>query len=223
MRNNLFIAEEYVRLVVLHTCWITSLLGKPAMKSPLVLLQKLGSITPGINPKRYEKETGSIYSLISVKDLDSLLIGSVQTEVQLCIPKPEKHQLIKNDVVIAIRGSLLKSSVITETLEGSVSNPNTAFFRCYTNIIDPVYLAVLLRSGYVEQLPSFRKMSRTTTLPGIRVNDLRNLEIPLPELSIQHQISHLFVSLEKLTRSVTSEIETRNSLAQAALSRVLEI
>lgn len=192
------------------------------MAPPLVPLKELGRITAGINPKRYEAMQGIDYPLVSVKDLENLLVGSTQTTVQLLLPDPQKYQLKRDDVVIAIRGSLLRSSVIAESLQGSVSNQNTAFFRPEDKLINSVYLAALLRSGYVEQLPSFRKMGSATTLPALRVSDLRDLEIPLPTLSIQRQISQLFISLDKFKQSAISEIQVRESLSQTALFKALE-
>lgn len=192
------------------------------MVSSLIPLQKLGQITQGVTPKRYADEEGICYPIISVKDLDRLLLDKTQARTRLTLPNPAKYQLKKDDVVIAIRGSLLKSSVVTDELQGCLSNQNTVFFRADSEAINPVYLAALLCSGYAKKLPSFKKMGSTTTLPAIRIGDLRSLEIPLPELTIQHEISKLFMLLDKFIQATSYEIKTRQSLAQVALFKAVE-
>jgi restriction endonuclease S subunit len=192
------------------------------MAHRLIPLQDLGQVTQGINPKRYASQEGDDFPIVSVRDLENLLIYDTEAHDQLSIPDPKRYQLQENDVVIAIRGSLLKSSVVTSALQGSISNQNTVFFRPAQTKIDPIYLAALFRSGYVEQLPSFRDMSSTTTLPAIRVGDLRNLEIPLPSLEAQLHISKLFVSLDRFIQLTLSSTQIRQALAQSALFKAIE-
>lgn len=110
-----------------------------------------------------------------------------------------------------------------KALQGSVSNQNTVFFRSKCEEIDPLYLAVLLRSEYFGQLPSFKERQSTTTLPAIRVADLRSLEIPLPDLHIQSQIAQLFLSVEQAKKVTLSAFETRQKLANVALIKALGI
>lgn len=191
------------------------------MSPRLIPLDDLGNISLGITISRYADHQGIPYRVVSVTDLEELYIGEPPAQVQLTIPDIQRYQLRENDVVIAIRGAILKSSVVTKSLQDCVSNQNTVLFRSKFKELDPLYLAVLLRSNYFEQLPSFKKSQSTTTLPAIRVSDLRNLEIPVPDLHIQRKIGQLFLATEQSKKITLLAIETRQKLANAALTKSL--
>jgi Type I restriction modification DNA specificity domain len=193
------------------------------MSPQFIQLQELGQIFQGITPSRYADEQGHSYSVINVTSLEDLYVKEPHTQTQLSIPDSQwtQLQLRENDVVIAIRGSLLKSSVVTKALEGSISNQNTVFFRANSKEIDPLYLAVLLRSDYVAQLPALRERQSTTTLPAMRVADLRSLKIPVPNLPTQHEIAQLFLAVEQTQKVTMSALETRQNLANVALLKAL--
>ncbi|MEH2354510.1 restriction endonuclease subunit S [Nostoc sp.] len=193
------------------------------MASQSIPLKELGQISQGIIPSRYVSNQGETYRVVSVSDLEYLYVENVHNQVQLAIPDIQRYQLLENDVVIAIRGTLLKSSVVTVALQGSVCNQNTVFFRSKSHQVNPLYLTVLLRSEYFERLPSFRERQSTTTLPAIRVADLRNLEIPLPDLQTQNQIAQLFLSVEQAKKVTLSAIKTRQKLSEVALFQALGV
>ncbi|MEH2398690.1 restriction endonuclease subunit S [Nostoc sp.] len=193
------------------------------MAPQFIQLKELGHISQGITLSRYANDQGETYRVVSVSDLEQLYVEDVQGQTQLAVPDIQRYELLENDVVIAIRGTILKSSVVTASLQGSVSNQNTVFFRSQSKKVNPLYLAVLLRSEYFEKLPSFRERQSTTTLPAIRVTDLRNLEIPLPDLHTQDQIAQLFLSIEQAKKITLSAIETRYRLSKVALFKALEM
>jgi restriction endonuclease S subunit len=186
-------------------------------------LQDLGKITQGITVSRYASDQGDTYRCVTVSDLENLYIKDVQNQVQVSIQNIQKYQLLKDDVVIAIRGTILKSSVVNYNLEGSIPNQNTVFFRSKSQRINPLYLVTLFRSEYFQKLSSFQEKLSTTTLPSIRVTDLRNLEIPLPDLDTQNQIAELFLSLEDIKKVTLSALEIRQKIAKAALFKSLSI
>lgn len=193
------------------------------MALKLIQIKELGQISQGITPSRYASDRGETYRVVNISDLEQLYIEDVQGQVQLVVPDIQRYELLENDIVIAIRGTILKSSVVTEPVQGSISNQNTVFFRSKSKEVNPLYLAVLLRSEYFEKLPSFRERQSTTTLPAIRVTDLRNLEIPLPDLLTQDRIAQLFLSIEKAKNITLSAIETRQRLSKVALFKALEM
>ena len=193
------------------------------MAPQFIQLKKLGQVSQGITPSRYASDEGKTYRIISISDLEQLYVEDAQGQVQLAVTDIQRYELLENDVVIAIRGTLLKSSVVTASLQGSICNQNTVFFRAKSTEVNPLYLTVLLRSEYFDKLPSFRQRQSTTTLPAIRVSDLRDLEIPLPDLPTQNQIAQLFLSIEQSKKITLSAIETRQKLSKVALLKALEM
>lgn len=194
------------------------------MPSPTPL-QELGQITQGVTlSRRDRKEEGSTYHIITIKDLENLYVKEAQEKAQLAASeKIEKCRLREGDVVIAIRGAPLKSSVITAAAAGSISNQNTVFFRPNSKEdIDPLYLAVLLRSTYFEPLLTSELQRSTTTLPAINVANVRALIIPRPDLNTQKEIAELFLDAEEFKQVMLAKINARQNIAEFGLLHALE-
>lgn len=184
--------------------------------------RELGEISQGIPTQRYKSNQGDLYQIVNVGDLESLYIKEVQNQIELNPQSVERYELRKYDVVIAIRGTLLKSSVFTEIGRKTVPNQTTAVFRPDLEKVNPLYIAVLLRSDYFEQLISFYQRQSTTTLASLRVSELRSLEIPLPALTVQQQIADLFLTMEDMEKVIQDEIKTRRNLSKLALLKAIE-
>lgn len=184
-------------------------------------LAELGRVTQGATLSRYKSDEGTTYRIITISDLETLYVQQAQTR-ELLTSSAQQYQLIENDVVIAIRGTLLKSSVVTAALAGSISNQNTVFFRQQSEQINPLYLAVLLRSSYFDRLRTSALQESTTNLRGVKISDLRDLKIPLPSLSIQSEIAELFLDVEELKQVTLLEIESHQRISEIALLQTLE-
>jgi restriction endonuclease S subunit len=195
------------------------------MTPPLIPLNDLGQVSQGVTLSRYSSDSGSTYRVINVGDLESLYVKNVQNEARLNIPGIHRYQLLEDDVVIAIRGTLLKASVVTADAKASICNQNTVFFRLSENKeqVNPLYLAALFRSDYFKQEVSANYQRSTTSLSAIRVSDVRALEIPVPNLDIQNQLAQLFLSIEKVKEVTLSTLESRQKLAEIGLLKAIKI
>jgi restriction endonuclease S subunit len=194
------------------------------MTAPLIPLDNLGRVSQGVTLSRYNSDSGSAYRVINVGDLESLYVKNFQNEARLDIPDIHRYQLFEDDVVIAIRGTLLKASVVTADSKGSICNQNTVFFRLNENKeqVNPLYLAALFRSDYFKQEVSAKYQRSTTSLPAIRVTDVRALKIPMPTLDTQNQIAQLFLSMEKVKEVTLSMLESRQKLAEIGLLKAIK-
>lgn len=123
-------------------------------------------------------------------------------------------------MVIAIRGTPLKASVVTEQLQGSVAGQNLAVLRLRQEKVNPVYLAVVMRSEWLAQsLEKYYASSTGTQL--IKLTQLRKLKIPLPDLATQDKLAQLFLSTERANRITLEKIETRQKQTEFILSKIL--
>ena len=87
--------------------------------------------------------------------------------------------------------------------------------------LDSLYLAILLRSRWMQyQLSKFYMQSTGTQL--LKLSQLRELEIPLPDLATQKNIVQLFLNIEKANQIALQEIETRENIAEAILVNTIE-
>jgi|GEM_PF-2087247 len=191
--------------------------------APLTPLGKLGQITQGVTLSRHASKKGSTYRVIASKDLENLYVKEAQETVQLVTSEQiEKCQLREGDVVIVIRGAVLKASVVTAAMKGSLSNQNTVFFRPNSENIEPLYLAVLLRSSYFKPLLASELQRSSTTLAAISVSKVRTLEIPLPNLNTQKEIAELFLDAAEFRQVMLSKIDARQNIVEFSLLQALE-
>jgi restriction endonuclease S subunit len=195
------------------------------MTKPIFLLQDLGeSIGQGFSVSRYRDDGGVSELIVNVKDLENLYIKHDLEKIKLNESATiQRYRLQKDDVVIAIRGSLLKSSVVTEASAGSIAGPNVAFFRPKDLAnINPGYISVLMRSRWMEKILHTLQGYSSTTLPSIRVSDLRELKIPLPTINTQNQIVQLFLLFESYKELTLETLSARQDLTEMALLQLLD-
>lgn len=194
------------------------------MPHPTFALDQLGQISQGITLSRYQNANGSSERIVNVRDLEKLCLTKRDSlsQTQLKVSDIERYQVCTNDVVIAIRGTLLKASVVKDEVQGSVAGQNVAVFRPKLDMVNPLYVAVLMRSKWLEQSLNILQRQSTTTLPAIRVSQLRTIEIPLPDLPTQNQIAKLYLLAERDAEIMQQELETQKNIVEFTLFHILE-
>ena len=187
-----------------------------------VSLGKLVKIAQGFPLSRHRDDDGQSTPVVNVKDLEKLYVEHEPENFSISSQgNVERYRLKAGDVVIAIRGSLFKSSIVTKMSQGSIAGQNVAFFRLpENNLVEASYIAVLMRSGLIEQILNLKRRS-STTLPSIRISDLRELKIPLPEISIQKQIVQLFLLSEQFAQKTLEVLAARQELVETTLYQLL--
>jgi restriction endonuclease S subunit len=194
------------------------------MPHSTVAFKELGQIFQGITLIRYQSDEGSSQHIVNVRDLEQLCLRNRDSfsQAQLKWPDIERYQVHTDDVVIAIRGTLLKASVVKDEVQGSVAGQNVAVFRPNLDKVNPLYIAVLMRSKWLKQSLNTLQGQSTTTLPAIRVSQLRTIEIPLPTLSTQNQIAQLFLLAERNAKILQEELDTQKNIVEFTLFQILE-
>jgi restriction endonuclease S subunit len=194
------------------------------MPHPTLAFKELGQIFQGITLSRYQSAEGSDERIVNVRDLDLLYLKDRNSLSQTLLQASdiERYRLHLNDVVIAIRGTLLKASVVKEEVQGSVPGQNVAVFRPKLDMVNPLYVAVLMRSKWLEQSLNILQRQSTTTLPAIRVSQLRIIEIPLPDLPTQNQIAQLFLLGERNAEILREELNIQKNIVEFTLFQILE-
>ncbi|MFW9262615.1 restriction endonuclease subunit S [Nostoc sp. CALU 546] len=191
------------------------------MSNPVLHLKELVQIYQGVTLNRYQDDQGSQERIINSRNLEQIYIGGELSTVQINASSLSQHRLHTGDVVITIRGTPLKASVVTDEVQGFLPNQNLAILRPKVENLDPVFLAVLMRSKWLEQhLVTLYSQSIGTQL--LKISQLRDLEIPLPNLITQNKLVQLFLAAERYTQKTLEILEVRNSLTQLTFTQILE-
>ncbi len=190
------------------------------MSNPVLPLEQLVHIFQGITLSRYQNDEGSFEQVVNARNLEHLYVEGDLSIVKLNASNLAQYRLYPGDVVITIRGTSLKASVVAKEVEGSLVGQNLAVLRLSKHI-HPVYLAVVMRSKWLEQqLAKLYSQSSGTQL--LKISQLRDLKIPLPDLDTQNKLAQLFIATERYTRSTLEVLAMRNNLTEFALSQILE-
>ncbi len=193
------------------------------MSNPIVRLEDLVHIYQGVTLTRYENELGSQEQIINSRNLEQIYISGELSTSQLDSSNLSKYRLQTDDVVITIRGTSLKASLVTDEVKGSLPHQNLAVLRVKAENLNPIFLAVLMRSKWLEkQISTLYSQSIGTQL--LKISQLRVLELktPLPSLDKQNQLAQLFLAAEHYTQITLDALEIRNHLTQLIFSQILE-
>ena len=86
------------------------------------------------------------------------------------------------------------------------------------NFINNKFLFYLLKSKYDD----ISKLIRGTTIPGISIEDLRNLEINIPPIEIQNEIVKILDTFTQLEAELEAELEARDKQYQYYRNKLLD-
>ena len=86
------------------------------------------------------------------------------------------------------------------------------------NSINNKFLFYLLKSKYDD----ISKLIRGTTIPGISIEDLRNLEINIPPIEIQNEIVKILDTFTQLEAELEAELEARDKQYQYYRNKLLD-
>jgi restriction endonuclease S subunit len=208
-----------------HTSKIFAILHEDVtnllMSNRVFRLGELVQISQGITLSRYRNDEGAQERIVNARNLDQLYIEGDLSIEQLRVSNLAQYQLKTDDVVIAIRGTPIKAAVVTPEVEGSLAGQNLAMLRPKSKDINPLYLAVVLCSKWLERsLATLYGQSSATQL--ISIAQLRKLQIPIPDLATQNKIAELFLSAERARKITLEALETRQRLTEFTLFQILE-
>ena len=187
----------------------------------LMTLESLGSLFQGLLLTRYLSDSPGAIScpVVQVRDLDSLYIGGALESFSLRAPNLKRYCLEPGDVVLSVRGSSQRVSVVDGMSVGAIAGPNLAVFRP-SEKLDSLFLAVLLRSDWLSGALS-RLYGQSSGTRSVSLTQLRLLEIPVPSLAVQREVGALFLALERFRMATLGTLESRQQLAELSLIKLL--
>lgn len=194
------------------------------MRSNFMRLDEVARVRQGPAAQKDESTTGRCLS-IGVSDLVGLMVRPDSLQAAPCPNGPQKHMLRDGDIIVSNRNRPLRASVFEGQRETDL--PVVAANHCLVispneNMVRPVYLAGLLRSGYGQILVK-SLYTVSTSISLINIKAFNELEIPLPPLHVQDLIARTFTEHQEYVSALNEEITLSNTLLTATLARVLEV
>ena len=194
----------------------------------LSALDSLGLLFQGLVVNRYLSKTGAGESLrvVQVRDLDELHIARNLDVLSLEAPNLSRYLLQEGDVVLTVRGSSQKVSVVDGPIVGAIAGQNLAVFRPFLASkellvpINSLFLAVLLRSDWLADSLS-RVYSQSTSTRSLSLGQLRQLQVPVPSVEIQNEVATLFLATEQFRLATLKSLDSSQRLAELTLSKLL--
>jgi type I restriction enzyme M protein len=151
-----------------------------------------------------------------VSGLDALEIGAVDIPNRGYIDQPSKTVLLGedtpnnnfakyNDIVLIIKGSIGKVGIVPSTTpepgkDGWIIGQSAIILRIDSDKIDPNSLLVYLRSNIGQSL--LKSIAFGSTIPFIKLSDLRELPIIIPDVKVKEKISKILKRENNISQQV---------------------
>jgi type I restriction enzyme S subunit len=133
----------------------------------------------------------------------------------------ERAKVQPNDVLVTITGTIGRCCIVTDNIGDAYVNRHTALIRLKEKL-DPYYLMwfILTPLGGEKQT---KMMQYGQVKPGLNLTNIRNLRLPVPDISIQKQIvSHIDAiqqEVNKINTIIEEDEQNFNYLEQAILEK----
>lgn len=187
-------------------------------------------IIPGAAKSVYDSERdkdGQIaYLLKGVNlDTDGGISSDEMDKVSISTSRNiNRYFLVEGDVVVMARGSAVRASIVTKELVENkiIASANFIVLRPNKEIIKgEVIIAYLTSLIGIQKLKS---LNRGSVIQHIPTSDLRDMQLPVPPLSIQNQISDIYIAKTEAYKATKELAEQQKNTANAAmLNLMLEV
>ena len=171
------------------------------------------SICTGLNPRdnfRLNTDDASYY-YVTVKEFTTGTIKFTEKTDRIskeaCSIIQKRSNLEKGDVLLSGIGTIGKVALVDIPTDNFNCSESVYLIKLYDTIINPKFFIHILRSEKIQAY--FHSTSRGSTLKGIRMQDLKSLEIPVPPLEIQNEIVQILDKFTSLEAELEAELEAR--------------
>lgn len=131
-----------------------------------------------------DSSTGSI-KVINISNMTDAGIDTSECEAIACTKSEEKFFLRPGDLLLATRGTVVKTSVFDK--EGTfVASSNITVIRPNTNTLNGWFLKIFFDSPLGKKM--LNGLKRGTLISNISSRDVEELRIPIPDIKSQEKI-----------------------------------
>ena len=134
-----------------------------------------------------------------------------------------QYTISSNDVYISIAGTIGKTGIIPEILDGANLTENACKLVLKGDLHKKYLYYNTLSYDFEKQI---KKATRTTAQPKLALNRLSEIEIPLPPLEEQHRIVSIldasFEKIDALKKNAEENLKNAKALFQQVLAQELK-
>ena len=188
------------------------------MKSKQCTLQHIAEIRAGCPfRERLEADAAGNIRVIQLKDLSDRNIVDFSNAVRIYMPSPsESYFLHKGDLVFRSRGYITTAALMMEDADDVILAAPFLRIRIHDRmLVLPDYL-----NWYISTKPAqryFTARQTGTSVNMVAAGELAALPIPVPPLSVQHQIADIAELAEKEYWLETELMQKRKQYTEALL------
>jgi type I restriction enzyme S subunit len=178
----------------------------------------------GLNPGRLPTDPALPDTpLINIKDIeDGLLLPPGElTLVKSPGPAQDQQRLRAGDVLVSIRGTLLKTAIVCQSHEGALASANLVIFRPKPHMILPE----VLQAVFLSEVVRTEILGETTgaVIKGLQIGTLKKVKLTLPPISSQEALATLLRRSDEQYRIAAQLAAERRNLALSVVARHLEV
>ena len=172
-------------------------------------------IFQGLYPQRKTKENNSSKK-VPVINIKNILNGRINLDPPGFISIDshrdlERYTVRSGDVVIACRGTVLKSAVVPESLDGYLIASNLIAIRLNANF-EPILLSAFFQSPEGQKILLLNVRSSTMQI-ALTVSDIEKIEVPLIPVEIQKRLAGLIAASDNYYKAAIESANLRRDIA----------
>jgi hypothetical protein len=158
--------------------------------------------------------------LINIKDIENGVVVLPDQLAKVKYPGQSQQRLCAGDVLVSIRGTLLKTAIVREAEIGALASGNLAILRPKAGMILPEVLQAVLLSKTTQA----EILSQTTgsVIKGLQIGTIKRVSFTLPTMSTQENLAALVRLSDEQRRLAIKLASDRRDLALAVIARHFE-
>ena len=164
--------------------------------------------------EKVEADPGGNIGVLQIKDIPDRRRLMPQTIDRVTFDKPyAAYVVFRGDVLFLSRGHKQFAVAIEHDLGDTIASGYFYILRIKASQIRPAYLA-----WYLNQQPmqdQYKQLAKGTHMPFVSMTEFRELEVPVPALSVQDHIVALAALADQEQSLLTQLAEMRAHLVQS--------
>lgn len=135
-----------------------------------------------------------------------------------CQESFQRSRLCENDILFSIAGVIGRCAIVSQEYLPANINQALALIRLSDKGVDPQYVMIILTSQYV--MNHFNRIAVKTAQVNVNLEQIGDLEMPVPDLSIQHELVNKIQRIKTLRRNLYLNMAQIEFIGQSIVNQI---